>query len=91
MKKNNIDKIELDYFGHSDPEIYGVNYLPLGQEPHLEYAAISAQLLFGGKKFFYPMLFHQPPVVVDPEKVIPYQRKKPVARAGYSIWIFKND
>jgi len=94
MRQNKIDKIELDYFGHADPEIYGVKYQPLGEEPRLKYAAISAQLLFGGKEFFYPMLFHQPPlggVIVDPEKVIPFQKKKPVAIAGYSIWIFEND
>lgn len=94
MKQNKIDRIELDYFGHADPGIYGVRYQVLGQEPRLEYAAVSAQLLFGGKRFFYPMLFVQPPlggVIVNPEKVIPFQNKKPVGRAGYSIWIFEND
>lgn len=91
MKENRIDKIELDYFGHAAPEIYGINWQPLGEPPRLRYCAISAQLLSGGRNFFYPMLFARPMVTVDPGKVIPYQGRKALARAGYSIWIFEND
>jgi len=91
MKRNKINKIELDYFGHAAPELYGINYQVLGEPPRLSYAAISVTKLIGGRNFNYPMLFHEPMLTLNPALVEAYQKKKPVAICGYSIWVFKND
>jgi len=100
MKKNRIDQIELWYFGHPFPKLYGVNYQLLGQEPRLKYAAISAQFYYSEGKLYYPLLYYQPlntlvehkkSVVLNQKEILPYLNKKPVATCGYSILVFKND
>jgi len=100
MRKNQIAKIELAYFGHALPELYGIEYQVLGKEPRLKYSAISLQLLLGAGYFYYPLLYHQPeqtlkefemPVIVPAQILKSYLKKKPLARCGYSIWIFEND
>jgi len=91
MKKNQISKIDLCYFGHAWPGLYGVDYQILGQGPSLKYTAISLQMLKGVGYFYYPMLFDGQGTVVKPELIKAYLNKKPVGSAGYSIWIFEND
>jgi len=100
MKENGIEKIELGYFGHVFPELYGVNYQILGDKPRLKFSAISAQFYYGAGEFHYPIFYYAPlhllrygivPVEIDPRLIKPYQRKKPIARCGYSILVFKND
>jgi len=101
MKKNKIDKIELWYFGHASPELYGINYQLLGQPPRLKYAAISAQFYYyTATEFYYPLLYYQPertlrehkdPVTLSKNLRLPYLSKKPIATCGYSILVFEND
>ncbi len=100
MERNGIEKIELCYFGHPLPELYGINYQPLGFKPRLKYCAISVQLLLGAGHFYYPLLYYKPeqtlyyhkaPLVISPEIIKPYLKKTPIAKCGYSIWVFRND
>ena len=100
MNKNQIAKIELGYFGHILPELYGIDYQVLGEEPGLKYSAVSVQFLVGAGYFYYPLLYHQPekilknfskPVIIPAPVLKSYLKKKPVARCGYSIWVFEND
>jgi 4-amino-4-deoxy-L-arabinose transferase-like glycosyltransferase len=91
MKEHNVDKVDLCYFGHARPQLYGVDYQVLGQGAPLKYTAISVQMLLGAGYFYYPMLFEGQGAVVRPELIKPFQNKQPVGHAGYSIEIFEND
>ena len=100
MKENKIEKIELGYFGHVFPELYGVNYQILGDKPRLEYSAISAQFYYGAGEFRYPVFYYAPlhllrygivPIEISAKLIMPYHQKKPIAHCGYSILVFKND
>ncbi len=100
MKDKKIDKIELWYFGHPSPDLYGVNYQLLGQEPRQKYAAISAQFYYSQGNFHYPLLYYHPleilfqgkkPIALNKIQILPYLGKKPVALCGSSILVFENE
>ncbi|MDD5672936.1 MAG: glycosyltransferase family 39 protein [Chitinivibrionales bacterium] len=86
MQANNIDSINLAYFGRVKPEVYGIRYrdLPAGPPPK-GWVAISANLLWGlqymanGKPGWWP----------EPEVFARYRALAPKAVPGYSIYVFK--
>jgi hypothetical protein len=93
MDKNHVDRVNLAYFGTAFPEAYGINYWPLpsflrfiiGPEidsfnpytPEPGWYAISATSLRLGLLYRTPDLFAY------------FRNKTPVARAGYSILLYK--
>jgi len=89
---NNIDKIYLDYFGGGDPQYYlGEKFSPWWGErnpeelPKGSYLAVSASFLQGGRGKKIPGL-------VAPEGYYLWLNKyTPIAKIGYSIFIYKID
>lgn len=88
VEKNNIDKIHLDYFGGESPKYWlGDKYIKLNpkeiKEPPKGWVAVSVNQLMGG--------IAEPVPGFDQE--IGYydwlNKYTPVARAGYSIFIYK--
>lgn len=87
MEKNGIKKIQLAYFGLADPKHFGIDYeyLPsfvipepqnVRQEVRLQgWVAISATLLEG--------------VYLSEDIFKPFRSMEPVARIGYSIYVYK--
>jgi hypothetical protein len=87
MTKNNIEGIQLGYFGCVDPKLYGIKYTLAPFEPKPGLYAISANYLSG-----------LPPVLTYLESSSVYSPHghwswldefQPVARVGNSIYIFK--
>lgn len=93
MDKNNIDKIYLDYFGGGDPDYYlngkyirwdGKTNFP-DELPNGDYIAVSANQLQGGRSM---------PVKGFDQKTDYYNwlnNYEPVAKIGYSIFVYKVD
>lgn len=46
IKKNNIENLQLLYFGKASPEYYGITAEPISENYKQGYVAISAQILF---------------------------------------------
>lgn len=87
VEKNKIDKIALDYFGGGNPRYYlGNKFEPWwsSKGPAHEWFAISAT--FRQSAFGTPV----PGFMRRPEDSYQWLKEyKPVARAGYSIFIYK--
>lgn len=87
LKKNKIDKIALDYFGGGNPRYYLGNKVEpwwSSKGPAHEWFAISATFRQGA--FGTPV----PGFVRRPEDSYQWLKEyEPVARAGYSIFIYK--
>jgi hypothetical protein len=100
MKEHGIDRIWLSYFGLADPEYYGIDYKYLPSyyifdpkdvdpsvfriaalPPLTGTVAVSATLLQGG-------VIHTV-YGLSPGYFEYYQRLKPVAKIGYSIFIYQ--
>jgi hypothetical protein len=90
MRMNDVTKVDLAYFGHADPRIYGVAYNLPGQGTPLRYTAISAQFLYGAGRFSYPLLYYPGAPTIPVQALTPYGSRRPVATAGGSILIFDN-
>jgi tetratricopeptide (TPR) repeat protein len=85
-----IARVQLVYFGTSEPSYYGVDDFysvknlerwPASGEATLpEYLAVSANFLYGGELFLPPELA---------ERLRRYQLRAPVASIGHSILVFK--
>jgi hypothetical protein len=88
MAEHGIGKIQLAYFGHGLPELYGINYELLTTAPHHGYVAISASLLQGHP---YLLTYVEPPLLVDFDRFGFMRKLQPVGRAGYSIMIYRID
>lgn len=77
--------VSLAYFGHVDPGIYGISAVPLGAPGGPRLTAISAAYLMG---FDYPESWSgewRPPPLAEAAR---FRNRTPVARAGYSIFIY---
>jgi hypothetical protein len=85
QEREGIESLDLAYFGRVPPEVYGVNYRPLGAQPAGRYAAISANLLWGrmyiinGDPRYWPE---------DPDTFAEYRKLKPIAVLGHTIYVF---
>jgi hypothetical protein len=88
MSGHGIGKVQLAYFGHAPPELYGINYEPLSASPVPGYIAISASLLQGHP---YLLTYLSPPVIAEFGEYGFLRGLQPVGRAGYSIFIYKID
>ncbi|HTM10270.1 MAG TPA: hypothetical protein VL754_17935 [Verrucomicrobiae bacterium] len=92
MEREGVDKIRFVHFGFDDPEYYGIDasYLPgtwvvfdppATQSPGpARYIAVSPSLLYS------PFIVGRRPKVAFVEQ---FKGKEPIARIGYSIFIFK--
>jgi hypothetical protein len=89
MEAEGVAEVELAYFGHVDPGLYGVRHLPPGEGREGGYTAVSAQHLFGAGEYPYPLLYLDPPRRLDPELILALRGEAPAGRAGRSIWIFR--
>jgi hypothetical protein len=88
MAEHGIENIQLAYFGHGLPEIYGIRYEPLTLPPKPGYVAISVSLLQGHP---YLLTYTVPPQIAEFDRFQSLRRLQPVARAGYSILIYRVD
>ena len=91
-EENNVEKIYIDYFGGSNPEYYFKDeFLPWWgtrnpeELPKDSYLAVSATFLQGGRGKKIPSL-------EGPEGYYLWLNQyKPVAKIGYSIFVYKID
>ncbi len=85
LKREGIESVDLAYFGRVPPEVYGVNYRPLGAQPPQRYAALSANLLWGrmyiinGDPRYWPE---------GNDTFAAYRKLRPKAVVGHTIYIF---
>ena len=91
-EENNVEKIYVNYFGGSDPEYYlGKKYAPWWGDrspedlPSGSYLAVSATFLQGGQGVSAPG-FDQPT-----GQYLWLGQYTPIAKIGYSIFVFKID
>ena len=86
LSDNHIDKIYLAYFGRVDPRLYGIDFDLLPDKPVKGYCALSVSYLAGIPYHLYKdMKLHVAP---------PYAYRwlsglQPIAKIGYSIYIYK--
>jgi hypothetical protein len=93
MDRNGVDLVGLSYFGTADPRYYGIKFLYLpsipfyypGHEPadigtKPRYFAISATNLQG--------VYLEP---ADRAIISRFQKERPVAKIGHSIFIYGSD
>lgn len=88
MADHAIAKIQLAYFGHGLPELYGINYEPLSLPAKPGYVAISVSLLQGQP---YLLTYTKPLQFAEAGQYLALKQLRPVGRAGYSILIYKID
>ena len=86
MAEQGIVTIQLAYFGHALPELYGIKYEPLSLPPKPGYLAISASLLQGHP---YLLTYLSPPRLAEFDQFSAIRNLQPVGRAGYSILVYK--
>lgn len=86
MEKQGIEKVQLAYFGHALPELYGIRYEPLLDAPKPGYVAISASLLQGQP---YLLTYLSPPYQADFDHYGFMRAFKPIAQIGYSMMVFR--
>lgn len=88
MDEHGIKRVWLSYFGTASPDYYGIayNYLPsyIIFNPRRErvptpFVAISATNLQG---------IYLPALGLDPDTFADFRKKKPLAKIGYSIFIY---
>lgn len=84
MEKNQIASVDLAYFGRVLPEVYGIKYQHLIQQPTQRYAVVSANLLWGRMYFvngtgFWP---------TNRDRYAPLRELRPVAVLGHSLYVF---
>jgi len=76
MEKNKIKKIKLSYFGNTKPEYYNIEYEELSSGPTTGFIAVSANHLQGiGLEGGY-------------ERYLWLKKYKPIAKIGYSIFVY---
>lgn len=90
VEENKIDKIKLDYFGGSQPEYYlGAKYEKLDAHNVNQrhgWLAVSATLLQGGRAFSPTQGLKQ-----DTTYYVWLDQYKPMAKIGYSIFVYRLD
>lgn len=87
MEREQIDEIDLAYFGRVPPQVYGVRFRTLhpGEPPQNRYVAISANLLWG-RMYYINGNVHEWPD--DPDSYRAFRHLRPKAILGHSIYLF---
>jgi hypothetical protein len=86
MQERGVTSICLGYFGHVDPQVYGIDYTLPETPPAPGLCAISANFLAG---YPYAITFAGPGVrSVRRHQWSAYDRSTPVARLGASLYVF---
>ena len=90
MDEHRINRVWLSYFGTADPDYYDIayNYLPSyvifnprQERVPTQFVAISATTLQGVTLL--------PSLGIDPNYFSFFRQQKPLAKIGYSIFIYK--
>jgi dolichyl-phosphate-mannose-protein mannosyltransferase len=88
MTENSVEKVQLAYFGHGLPELYGIDYEPLSLPAKPGYVAISVSLLQGHP---YLLTYMDQPQIAEAGQFRSMRNLQPLGRAGYSIMIYRID
>ena len=87
-RANRVDRVHLSYFGHVDPVIYGLNYVPLrvGQRPEGVIAVSVSQL----QGLAYPSTYENVGnvIAVGRDDFAWLRSRRPTAVIGHSIFVF---
>ena len=89
MSDTGVKRVHLAYFGSVEPSVYGIDYVPLSKDSDDEYVAISSYFLTG-----MPQRLHTQEGVTSIAGVEFFrelQERTPVARIGWTIYIFTRD
>ncbi|MFC2172732.1 ArnT family glycosyltransferase [Acidobacteriota bacterium] len=87
METEGIPKIKLAYYGHADPKLYGIDYELMDAYPRPGNYAASVSFVMGQPyRITYQGYF---PQQVSRDRFGWLRAYEPVAKIGYSIWIFK--
>ena len=86
MSQHGISKVQLAYFGHVWPQLYGIDFEPLGQQPKPGVIAISASFLQGQP---YLLTYLPQPFFVPLDYYQAMRRYTPVDQIGYSLFIYR--
>jgi hypothetical protein len=90
MDAHGIPRVWLSYFGTASPEYYGItynylpsyiNFYPNSEEVRTPFVAISATNLQG---VYFPAALH-----VDSDFFKEFRERQPIAKIGYSIFIYR--
>ena len=87
MQKHHVGMINLAYFGHVDPAVYGIHYDLLQTPNPSGLTAISAAYLMG---FPYPVLYTDPWAEIPLPITTAFQKRAPITKIGYSIFLFQD-
>jgi hypothetical protein len=85
MDREGIEEVGLAYFGHVDPEVYGIRYHVIGERPESGDIAISANYLYG---LPYLITYTKSPVPVRPGEFAWLQGHRAKAQIGQTILIY---
>jgi len=88
MEKNDVQQIDLAYYGHDDPHRFDINYSLPGRGPDNSYIAISANFITGKR---YPLFYTGEQVKKSSplwDEIEKYKDRKPVAMPGHSIFVY---
>jgi hypothetical protein len=85
MDEHGVPRIQLAYFGHVWPQMYGINFELLGDHPKPGVVAISASFLQGMP---YLLTYLPQPVYVPLNYYQTMRQYQPQAQIGYSIFIY---
>ena len=84
--------VRLAYFGHMDPERYGINYVMASDQPVAGVHAVSLNLLLGMP---YVVVDHGEWRLIGQDLTTPQNRfawlreREPVAKLGGTIWVYR--
>ncbi|RLB81977.1 MAG: hypothetical protein DRH17_07280 [Deltaproteobacteria bacterium] len=85
MDKAGIKELGLAYFGHVDPEIYGIHYHLIGEHPESGDIAVSANYLYG---LPYVVTYGHRPVSIRPGTFNWLHAYQPRAHIGHTIFVY---
>ncbi len=84
MESQRIESVDLAYFGRVPPDVYGIQYRPLIDEPAGRHVVISANLLWGRMYFVGGTSFWP-----DRDHYRAYRDLKPKAVIGHTLYVFE--
>ena len=85
MEKEGIEEVGLAYFGHVDPQIYGIAYHLVGERPEPGYIAVSANYLYG---LPYLITYGSKPLFIKPGTFKWLHAYEPKAEIGNTILVY---
>lgn len=86
IDREGVKELGLAYFGHVDPEIYGIPYHLIGERPESGDIAVSANYLYG---LPYVVTYVEDPVSIRPGAFNWLRAYKPKANIGHSIFVYE--